>query len=360
MAIRALTFALVLCCLTGVAAAAPASAPLDIELAIDTTGSMGPSIKRMQRDAARLVNETRARFPGAQFSVVQFKDSGDTPEYEVLQAMTGDPKLIGEAVTRMGPGGGGDNPEGYNVVFRNSYADKSIGWRAGSRKLVVVIGDAEPHGAAAAGFQGCLDASGDPHSLRTKQELVGMKVNGRTLLMVRQGSTATVSLDCYESLAAAAYGGGNARDAGSDLIGAIEGLVTRAARIAGLPAAPAKAKTRSRASTPRQQAPARTSADHTPPRVTAIKSGGTRGTTIRLYYRVSDNSGRSSDKIAVFAGSRVLTQSGWAPFGPANGKAYYFDFPSSGSMAGTYSFCVQSRDPSGNVSRPACAVLLVV
>ena len=61
MAIRALTFALVLGCLAGVAAAAPAAAPLDIELATDTTGRMGPSIKRIQRDAARLVKETRAR-----------------------------------------------------------------------------------------------------------------------------------------------------------------------------------------------------------------------------------------------------------------------------------------------------------
>ncbi len=368
MALRALIVCALLAVLCSAAGAAPAAEPLDIELAIDTTGSMGPSIHRIQRDALRLVKETRARFPGAQFAVVQFKDADDTPEYEVLQAMTGDGKLVADATTRMGPGGGGDNPEAYNVVFRNSYADKTVGWRAASRKLVVVIGDAEPHGAGSARLQGCLDASADPHALRTKQELVGMKVNGRTLLMVRQGSTATVSLDCYQSLAAGAYGGGAARDAGSDLVGSIEGLIRKAAGVAGLPATPAKTKKpTTRRPSPKPSTPApkpqptrAPSADRTAPRVVALKSGGTRGTTIRLFYRVSDNSGRSSDKIAVYAGNRVLTQSGWAPFGPANGKAYYFDFPSSTSMSGDYTFCVQSRDPSGNVSKPACALLVVL
>src|SRR4051812_29429005 len=243
MSLRVIIAAALAALLCGAAGAARQAQPLDVELAIDATASMGPSIHRIQRDAAKLVTDLRARFPGARVAVVQFKDAADTPEYEVLQSMTSDPKLVAQATTRMGPGGGGDNPEAYNVVFRNSYADKSIGWRPNSRKLVVVVGDAEPHGAGSAGFQGCLDASPDPHALRTKQELVGMKVNGRTLLMVRQGSTATVSLDCYQALAAGAYAGGSARDAGSDLVGAIEGLIRGAAGIAGLPAAPAKPKT---------------------------------------------------------------------------------------------------------------------
>src|SRR5439155_25467339 len=103
----------------------------------------------------------------------------------------------------------------------------------------------------------------------------------------------------------------------------------------------------------------KTTADSMPPSVQANKSGGYRGTTIRLLYRVSDNSGRSSDKIAVFSGNRILSQSGWAPFGPANGKAYYFDFPASSSMSGVYTFCVKSRDPSGNISTASCAPLVV-
>ena len=40
-----------------------------------------------------------------------------------------------------------------------------------------------------------------------------------------------------------------------------------------------------------------------PPRVQAIRSGGSRGTNIRLLYRVTDDSGRSSEKVAVFSGN---------------------------------------------------------
>ena len=137
----------------------------------------------------------------------------------------------------------------------------------------------------------------------------------------------------------------------------IEALVGRAAKLAGIKptSLPARGSTSGR---PRPTAGG--GADRTPPRVQALRSGGTRGTNIRLVYRVTDDSGRSSDRITVYAGSRVLTQSGWAPFGPANGKAYYFDFPSSASMAGTYRFCVTSKDPSGNVGRPSCAPLIVM
>ena len=350
MAFRALIVLLAVSVLCAGAAAAPrASSPLDIELAIDTTESMGPSIRRMQRDAAKLVAAVERRSAGTHVAVVQFKDVGDTPEYELVQPMTGDAKAVGEAMSRLVLGGGGDSPEAYNAIFRNSYADKAVGWCDGSRKLVVVVGDAEPHGAGKAGLSGCPDASVDPHALKTNRELSGMKANGRTLIMVRQASTASVALHCYESLAAAAYRGGAARDAGSDLTGAIAGLVAAAATLPGPPTAAANPGTTTRAKGP----------DRTPPHVQAIRSGGDRGTTIRLLYRVTDDSGRSSEKVAVFSGNRVLSQSGWAAFGPADGKTYFFGFPASASMNGIYRFCVQSRDPAGNVSKPSCAPVIL-
>src|SRR3954468_2614263 len=155
MAFR-LSFLLALCSVcvlaaTGWARALRAVPPVDVELAIDTTGSMGPSIARIQRDAEKIVTGIQARSPGAHVAVVQFKDAADTPEYELVQPMTADPKAVAESVSRLAPGGGGDNPEAYNVVFRNSYADKAVGWRDAARKVVVVVGDAEPHGAGHTG-----------------------------------------------------------------------------------------------------------------------------------------------------------------------------------------------------------------
>jgi hypothetical protein len=99
--------------------------------------------------------------------------------------------------------------------------------------------------------------------------------------------------------------------------------------------------------------------DQTPPRVHALRSTGEPGTTVRLLYRVTDESGRSSEKVAVRSGSRIVSQSGWAPFGPATGKLYYFEFPAPAGMSGTYGFCVRSRDPSGNLGKPSCAALIL-
>ena len=42
--------------------------------------------------------------------------------------------------------------EAYNLLFNKCYTDASIGWRAAARKIVVVIGDAEPHSAGAEGI----------------------------------------------------------------------------------------------------------------------------------------------------------------------------------------------------------------
>ena len=50
--------------------AKPASA--DIEIAIDTTGSMGGSIAQARADAAAIVNDVKLQVPNSQFAVVQF------------------------------------------------------------------------------------------------------------------------------------------------------------------------------------------------------------------------------------------------------------------------------------------------
>src|SRR4051794_21346122 len=114
MAIRLALVAVLGTALCATASAAPATAPLDVELAIDTTGSMGPSIARIQRDAEKIVDGIKARSPGARVAIVQFKDGSDTPEYELVQPLTGDAKTVAASVSRLAAGGGGDNPEAYN------------------------------------------------------------------------------------------------------------------------------------------------------------------------------------------------------------------------------------------------------
>lgn len=232
----------------------PAKLPkADIEIAIDTTGSMGATIADAKADASALVAAVQAQVSDAKFAVVQFKDfctptapvsglgcslpggsvyPGDYPEYQVKQSLTSSAASVQAAINSLGADGGGDGAEAGNSVFQNSYSPSvggPLGWRADSRKFVIVLSDAQPHGAGAAGFAGCTDTSADPHGLNTATQLAGMNTAKRTLLMIRQisGSTST-SLACYQSLAAASFSGGAAVNHGGDLAAEIVNLINAA------------------------------------------------------------------------------------------------------------------------------------
>ena len=92
------------------------------------------------------------------------------------------------------------------------------------------------------------------------------------------------------------------------------------------------------------------------PVVKALASSGKAGTKVKLRYRVSDASGKTSDQIKVYNGSKVVG-SGTTKLGPAiAGRVYTVGWTAPSSLAGrTLRFCVRSRDPSGNVSGWSCA-----
>jgi hypothetical protein len=209
---------------------------LDVEIAIDTTSSMSSSIVQAQADAKSLVSEIRARYSTARFAVVQFRDSTDTPEYQVMQPMTSDATAVDKAIDGLSAYGGGDAPEAHNLVFQNALdTTNTIGWRTGARRILVDISDAEPHGAGTAGFKGCTDATADPHGLNTATVLASLKAARVTLLMVRQGSSASATLECYKSLAAAGYQGGAAKDGGNKLIDVVEAMIVKAVNTTASP-----------------------------------------------------------------------------------------------------------------------------
>lgn len=214
--------------------AASKAVTLDVEIAIDTTGSMGGSITQAQADAKGLVKDIRARYSSTHFAVVQFKDSYDTPEYQLMQAMTSDATAVDTAIDGLSPTGGNDYPEAHNLVFQSALDPTNpIGWRTGARRILVVISDAEPHGAGTAGFVGCTDTSVDPHGLNTATVLASLKAAGVTLLMVRQAATASASLQCYQSLAAAGYKAGAAKNSGENLVDVVEAMIVKA--VSGAP-----------------------------------------------------------------------------------------------------------------------------
>jgi hypothetical protein len=204
-------------------AASGGATPVDVEIAIDGTNSMASAIARAKSQGTRALSGVSSLLPDAHFAVVVFRDQGNPAgEYQLLQPLTSDLAKADDALKRVtthsNPSPQNGPAESYNLAFHQSYSDPRIGWRPSARKIVVVLGDAEPNGAGTAGLLGCHDNSRDPEGLTTPRELANMRAANLTLIMIRELSAKlTASLQCYESIVAGAYVGGIARDATADL-----------------------------------------------------------------------------------------------------------------------------------------------
>lgn len=197
----------------------------DVEIAIDTTGSMGGAISQAQAQATQLVNTLHADIPDTNFSVVDFKDFVDGPqEYVVRQPNTNDASLVQNAINAMTAGGGGDYPEAQNLVLANATPDGPPLWRTNTRKFVVLITDAPPHGSGNS-FPACPDTGADPHGLDTGTVVANLKAAQRTLFAI---AAAPAVLDCYTQITAASYTGSAAVSLGTSIADQVESLIKAA------------------------------------------------------------------------------------------------------------------------------------
>jgi hypothetical protein len=192
----------------------------DILFAFDTTGSMAPSIAAAKQDAQVILSSVSQFTSNARFAVASFRDRYyPGGQYTLLSSFSSSSDALVAALTKLEAVDTTDaakdtNAEAYNLLFHETYSDPHIGWNPSARKVVVVIGDAEPHSAGADGIPGCADKTPDWNSLNTVHELAAMRAAKRTLVMIRQSQTATASLACYSSLSSLAYEGGAALNGG--------------------------------------------------------------------------------------------------------------------------------------------------
>jgi hypothetical protein len=212
-------------------AAPHAADQLDVEIAIDGTKSMASAIADAKKNGVAVTDGLLSLLPDTRFAVVVFRDHGNPAgEYALLQPFTSDRDKVKSGLSKITASSNPDPDNGlaesYNLAFRRSYSDPEMGWRPSARKIVLVLGDAEPNGAGTDRFAGCRDHSRDPENLSTARELANMRAAARTLIMVRElSSELSVSLQCYRSLAAGGYVGGVAGDAGSNLVSTMVELV---------------------------------------------------------------------------------------------------------------------------------------
>lgn len=115
----------------------------DICFLADTTASMGAALANVQANATSIMNMVAAVQPDAQFCAAQYRDTGDSPDFQVDQTITATIAAVQAAINTWTPGGGGDTPEGQ--LHALTLLATAAGFRSDSTRIIVWFGDASGH-----------------------------------------------------------------------------------------------------------------------------------------------------------------------------------------------------------------------
>ena len=134
---------------------------VDIVFAFDLTNSMGSILDEAKTNLSQVMDQLDATGVDFTFGIVSYMDypdtytscddftskygsGGDYP-YSLDQPLTNDSTAVTTAINSLSLGNGWDLPEDHTRIFYESYADSSIGWRTGAKKLLVNFADSVPH-----------------------------------------------------------------------------------------------------------------------------------------------------------------------------------------------------------------------
>ena len=133
----------------------------DVVFAFDLTGSMGDILDAAKINALNIMQQLNELGSDMRFGVITYMDYTDyyssydyenqygdvTSDYPYRMdcALTGAVDAVSSAVNSLELGYGEDGPESMTRMLYESYADETIGWRDGSRKILVHFGDSVPH-----------------------------------------------------------------------------------------------------------------------------------------------------------------------------------------------------------------------
>ena len=121
------------------------SQSLDLALLFDTTGSMFPYLTQVRNKLSALADEIYRAVPKTRIAVVAFGDYCDVGTTYVTKTvgLTGDIRAVASFINGVEPTGGGDEPEAVEEAL---FEANQLQWNIGSRRAVVLVGDAPPHG----------------------------------------------------------------------------------------------------------------------------------------------------------------------------------------------------------------------
>lgn len=118
---------------------------LDILLVFDTTGSMYSYLEEVQRNLSEITFEIITAIPNSLLGVVAYGDYCDEGSAYITKTidLSNDINRIKKFVSEIERTGGGDLPEALEVALNKAV---NLKWRFFSKKAIVIVGDAPPHG----------------------------------------------------------------------------------------------------------------------------------------------------------------------------------------------------------------------
>lgn len=133
------------------------SKPIDVVFALDTTASMGSWIERSKKTITEISKFLVDQNFDVNLNVIGYKDVCDrkcnehikcsidckNSKWVQISGFTDNPKDIVKFLEKVSASGGGDTPEDLFGALQLATLQK---WRDNSKRIVVVISDAPPHG----------------------------------------------------------------------------------------------------------------------------------------------------------------------------------------------------------------------
>ncbi|MHC5011295.1 MAG: vWA domain-containing protein [Planctomycetota bacterium] len=114
---------------------------LELCIVMDHTGSMAPVIGAARGRAASLVRRLAYLIPRFRAGLVTYDDSA-----RLRIALTTDAEALEKAFSKVGAGGGADWEEGVDKGIALALRQEQLAWSQHAHRVIVVIGDAPPHG----------------------------------------------------------------------------------------------------------------------------------------------------------------------------------------------------------------------
>lgn len=114
-------------------------------ISFDTTGSMNAVIKSVRRNIHALVKTMKEADPDIRIGIIAHGDYCDKDSTYTIRSfdLTGDEDALHRFITETGNTYGGDSDECYELALNT--ARTAFSWRSGNEKMLVLIGDCDPH-----------------------------------------------------------------------------------------------------------------------------------------------------------------------------------------------------------------------